>query len=391
MKNITKFSICIIAMLCSIHLQAQTLVAAASVGTPLDYPTGVSTLNNAYCAEYNSGIVSGHVFGAVWDDGLGGVSFNLGNDGSTILTTTAITIPSGYTAVARPDIIIGSNSFYGTVTDSLWVAIIYLASNSHGIDLFMDVYTIHGTGSGAGFSYANSTIGIPLTTSGNVDNIWWPHIDGITSVQPTGPTAGDVYTTDFAISWTESGDIHLMSDNFQDVFDYYTNSSALLTATYNSVSATPASLHQSDIAGIQRDNGTSIDLMGLLTYVDQYGKIYYQEWNISSNTLNTATLFDIGSRMPRIDAIDPYTLNSTPSIAHYNIAYMRNDNLSHISAYNDVNLTPFDIISYGDVISSVPYNNDQAFPTTACGPDYTNNTYTVAYEEFTTPTYNNWA
>jgi hypothetical protein len=344
-------------------INAQTIIPANNCGKVIANEENVTHVSSSYCAEYGAGGSATNMFGVAWSIGLDGVKFAIGDEHGVLPETPAISVPAGYSSVTNPCIMVGTEGGPGTF---LWVAVTYLARSATGTaDLFMDIYPATNTFAG-GLSYTSSfgapEVGIQLTSSGTVSEIAQPRGDVINQLDN-----GRVLSNWFTLTWVENGTVHVMADNFRDVYSHQTSNMAM--ARYCTITGS-ADLGYPDVAGIQRTQGSSFDRIALITYMDFSYNIYYQEWNISSSELSAANIVVPDGKEPRIDAIDLYTLNGTSSTApRYNITYR--DGNSAIYQYNDKAATPTLLITQ----LAFP-NYFVTAPSTVCGPG---NSYTTIY------------
>lgn len=356
----------LLALLQAGALKAQTIIPADKCGNAIATDEGVTHLSSSYCAEHGADGTTTNMFGVAWSTSTGAIKFAIGDEHRVLPAAPEITVPAGYSSISNPCMMIGSDGGNGSF---LWVTVTYVAQSAAGTaDLFMDIYPATNTYSG-GLSYT-STFGepvrnIPLTTSGNLSMIAQPRGDVINQIQAAG--SASVYSEWFTLTWLENGTVHVMADNFRDVYSYQTSHMGM--ARYCTVTGA-ADLGYPDVAGIQRNMGSNLDRIALITYMDFSYNIYYQEWNFSAGEIGAPTIVVTNGKEPRIDAIDLYTLNDlSASIPHYNISYR--DGNSAIYQYNDKTAASTQLIT------------DLAYPNymvtnaaTVYGPG---NTYTTAY------------
>ncbi len=357
----------LLALLQAGAVKAQTVIPAAKCGNVIATDEGVTHLSSSYCAEHGADGTTTNMFGVAWSTSAGAVKFAIGDEHHVLPAAPEITVPAGYSSISNPYIMIGSDGGNGSF---LWVAVTYVAQSAAGTaDLFMDIYPATNT-YGGGLSYT-STFGepvrnIPLTTTGNVSVIAQPRGDVINQIQAAGATI--VYSEWFTLTWLENGAVHVMADNFRDVYSYQTSHMSM--ARYCTITG-PADLGYPDVAGIQRNMGSNnVDRIALITYMDFSYNIYYQEWNFSAGEIGAPTIVVTNGKEPRIDAIDLYTLNDiSSSIPHYNISYR--DGNSAIYQYNDKTATS------AQLITDLAYPNYMVTnAATVYGPG---NSYTTAY------------
>lgn len=362
-QTLSTVTIILLVCLGALTTNAQTIIPANDCGKIIATEENVTHISSSYCAEYGAGGSATNMFGVAWSIGTDGVKFAIGDEHGVLPETPTISVPAGYSSVTNPCIMVGTEGGPGTF---LWVAVTYLARSATGAaDLFMDIYPATNSFAG-GLSYTSSfgapEVGIQLTSSGMVSEVAQPRGDVINQLDN-----GRVLSNWFTLTWVENGTVHVMADNFRDVYSHQTSNMAM--ARYCTITGS-ADLGYPDVAGIQRNLGGNKDRIALITYMDFSYNIYYQEWNISSTELGAANIVVPDGKEPRIDAIDLYTLNGASATApHYNITYR--DGNSAIYQYNDKAATPTMLITQ----LAFP-NYFVTDPSTVCGPG---NSYTTIY------------
>lgn len=295
-------------------LFASCLVTSAAFSTPPTYvppthvdntwlggTTNISFLNTAMI-DYGSTSAPTTLFACDYygNPNPGGI---LITDKSNPASTISIPYPTGNPMVS-PDIVIG-NSITNPMTDYILAAAYINITSGHPQ---VDYYKIHYTGPGT-FTVTPTGNTVITTAASSV------HIDLISEFSNTGPT-GFPFCNIFAISWCNIS----------------TTTMYAATATLNAPPATLAgtviatNAVQCDVAGIQRTVGSGLHNLALLPYVDNsYNKLLYAEWDMTTGGITFVGTLDNGSTStsisaPRIDAIDDYVLNSSPTVSKYKVA-----------------------------------------------------------------------
>ena len=253
-----------------------------------------------------------------------------------------------------PDVIVGNNT---SNPANYLVGVTYI----DGTDIKLSIYDISNVGTGIPLS---ATLTGTYFIAGGVYPTTFPRID-ITADYSNLISGGYPLCDAFIITYGLSG-----------IQAYASSLNNPSVSTANTVS-TPH-LYP-DVASIKRYNSVTggIDDVGLFTYMGGSG-LYYREWDITTNTLSTEYIIDPSLtgilKMPKIDAVDDYTLNDPSSgNAYYSVvAVVGVGHNTHIKLYN--NLVP----TGGVDISAwlLGSTNNAAYPTITAGPCQT---YIVQY------------
>jgi Secretion system C-terminal sorting domain len=307
-----------------------------------------------------------------------------------LISTTPSFITSTGNMASVPDIIIGNANGGALCTSCSTTNDFILATayvNTSG-DIQIDFYDVFDNGTSisiSSFGLSNSK-----TITGYVPrNV---HLDVIYDQTNT-------VCNKYAVTWD----------------DYTIPSKPRVLAAYGDLNAntigspqviSPASVHghNPDVAAVSRTKpGGGFDDVALITYVDNNGYLYYNEWNMTTATSPAAinTLFDDGTSLPsvtytlatpRIDAIDDDRYNGNLSNGNYEIAAQAtlSSGEVRIFTYNNVisPLSHFGTSRVDDITGAPlytsftgPYENFE--PTVALGDDGGGlNTYNYAIQHF---------
>jgi hypothetical protein len=290
------------------NLNAQTYVGP--VLTDLGWYSAMGPASTSYISGINTAVIdyvggpNGQDFGTLavsdyYGNGCnGGVAF--------LDVTSGFKAQFDYTAFpgryveGMPDIVVGNSR-----TNPGLEYIVAAAYPTTAGPAQIDYYDVLFTGPGSG-TFAVTPLGSTVFTGVTAGTV---HIDIIAQAGNTVPT-GLPFCDNFVITFDDggSGSIYVYEGSLN--IRPAAVPPALLTAV--------ASGAQPDVAGIQRTIGSSVHDLALVAYTDNTEhNLYYVEYDLSASSFVSSTPVELIDKitLPRIDAIDDYTIN-TPTLTN---------------------------------------------------------------------------
>lgn len=379
------FSLAVFFTLCAYEGMAQTHWPQTTTETSVVSPGNVPTwMNNAIFRNDD-----GTVYGEVWDEGTGNgiyleVHDNIGGGSTGAVQLGTTLLANGY--CEHPDVVIGGDATH------MYVAAVYTYQRTTapvGNNIFMEVYTI--TGIGTGITLNSCTTYIFPVTGQNADHVGDAHID----LANEGYGAASVRADTFVIAWEEKTTCGIGLN-----FGARGATGALSRFAGSTCSVASFTYSNGCFNNVGNgDRGDQVDIavryipasgtcVALFTYDDlSNGDIFLGAWNVTGNSVTTGTVLDNtpgtgNSEYPRIDVRDQ-NASTTPNCAAYDVVYRYYDGTAwNVNQINDIlgNSNPETITAQ----YAGTNDHDNTKPVVTCGTNNNvdaaeNNLFSVAY------------